>query len=58
MIHKHTKIGPVPGETLDDLRVIASGLLADGLDVSKLNEVGRTELRQAIDRILKLANGR
>ena len=48
------QIGPVPGETLDDLRIIASGLLADGIDISKLTNVGRAELRHSIDRILAL----
>lgn len=55
MTPTQAQIRPVPGETLDDLRTIAAGLLADGLDVSKLSNVGRAELRQAIDRILALA---
>ena len=41
-------------EYQDDLQKIAAGLLADGLDVSKLTDVGRAELRQAIDVILNL----
>jgi Trk K+ transport system NAD-binding subunit len=49
------QVGPVPGETLDDLRIIAAGLMADGIDVSKLSNIGKVELRQAIDRILALA---
>jgi hypothetical protein len=49
------QVGPVPGETLDDLRTIAAGLLADGIDVSKLSNIGKVELRQAIDRVLALA---
>lgn len=41
--------------TRDDARTIAAGLLADGLDPSKLTPAGRQELRAAIDRLLDLA---
>lgn len=36
------------------LKTIARGLLADGLDVNKLTDLGRQELRNAIDALLEL----
>jgi hypothetical protein len=38
-----------------DARILACGLLADGLDVNRLTPEGRQELRRALDKLLELA---
>ena len=50
-----TKQPEIPADmflTRNDARIIAKGLLPDGLDVSKLTPGGRQELRDAIDKLL------
>jgi hypothetical protein len=37
-----------------DARKIICGLLPDGLDVSKLTPIGRQEIRDAIDAVLRM----
>lgn len=40
--------------TKETARVIACGLLADGLDVSKLTPLGRQEIKDALDALLAM----
>lgn len=40
--------------TGEDARIIASGLLHDGLNTDRLTQRGRSELRAAIDKLLEL----
>jgi hypothetical protein len=35
-------------------KIIAKGLLADGIDIDRLTPLGRAELRAAIDKLLEL----
>jgi hypothetical protein len=41
-----------------DARILACGLLADGLDVNRLTPEGRQELRRALDKVLELAGAK
>jgi hypothetical protein len=41
----------------EDARVIACGLLHDGINADKLSPKARTEIKAAIERLLALTNG-
>lgn len=41
----------------EDARVIACGLLHDGIDADKLTPRARQEIRAALERLLSLSNG-
>jgi hypothetical protein len=44
--------------TRDQARAIICGLVADGIDVTKLTPRGRAEIRKAIDVVLAMLRGR
>ena len=41
----------------EDARIIACGLLHDGINADKLTPKAREEIRAAIERLLSLSNG-